>query len=132
MSYACLRLYLHLARTCFADPTMTQTFFAHFSCRKVSEMLSVLRKDYDVECTGSSWWVLALMSTLGATVISVGFPIGMGLWMRRNMSKEMRKVRHEGKGRAAAYRDFRRKFSYVSVREHKQAANCNNDTVLPI
>ena len=116
MSYGCLRMHL-LARTYLADPTMTQTFFAHFSCRTVSEMNSVLRKDYDVECTGSSWWILALISTLGATVISVGFPLGMGLWMRRDMSKELRKVRHEGKGRAAAYRDFRRKFSYISVRD---------------
>lgn len=77
----------------------------------------MLRKDYDIECTGSSWWILALISTLGVTVISVGFPLGMGLWMRRDMSKELRKVRHESKGRAAAYRDFRRKFSYISVRD---------------
>ena len=111
---------------------MTQTFFAHFSCRKVSEFNLVLRKDYDVECTGSSWWILALMSALGASVISVGFPIGMALWMRRNMSKELWKVRHEGKGRAAAYRDFRRKFSYISVREHKQAESSDEHIDLTI
>ena len=95
-------------------------------------MNSVLRTDYNVECNDSSWWVLALMSILGATVITVGFPVGMGLWMRRNMSKELWKVRHEGKGRAAAYRDFRRKFSYISVRGHKQAENSDEHINLPV
>jgi hypothetical protein len=99
-----------------ADPTMTQTFFGHFSCRQISEKIYVLHNDYDVNCyEGSQWWTLALVSTFGLVVVSIGFPVGMALWMRNTMSEELRKVRYEGKGRAVAYRDFRRKFSYISV-----------------
>ena len=98
-----------------ADPTMTQTFFAHFNCRQLSETDSVLRTDYDIKCSGSLWWILSMVSALGIVVVSVGFPVGMALWMRREMSNEMWMVRHGGKGRAAAYRDFSRKFAYMSV-----------------
>ena len=95
---------------------MTQTFFAHFSCRQISETIYVLHSDYDVKCyEGSQWWALAVVSAFGLVVVSIGFPVGMALWMRNTMSEELRKVRYEGKGRSVAYRDFRRKFSYISV-----------------
>ena len=104
-----------LAGWFLADPTMTQTYFGHFGCRQLSESVSVLRKDYDFECAGSSWWILAIPSILGIIIVSVGFPLGMAIWMRHAMSIQMRKVRREGKSRAEAFRDFRRKFSYISV-----------------
>eukprot|EP01043_Picozoa_sp_COSAG02_P082071 COSAG02_NODE_20378_length_834_cov_1.156463_1_plen_251_part_00 len=63
---------------------------------------------------GSQWWILTGISILGLLLVSIGFPLGMALWMRSTMSAELWKVRHEGKGRAVAYRDFRRKFSYIA------------------
>ena len=104
---------------------MTQTFFGHFSCRRISTVLSVLHTDYDVLCyEGSQWWILAVVSVLGLLVVSVGFPIGMALWMRHTMSAEMHKVRHKGKGRAIAYRDFRRQFSYIAVSQSRVLLAC--------
>ena len=94
---------------------MTQTFFNHFNCRQISEKVSVLRKDYDIECAGASWSLLAVVSIVGVAVVSIGFPVGMALWMRRKMNEELRKVQREGKRPAMAYRDFRRKFSFISV-----------------
>ena len=102
----------------FVDPTMTQTFLNHFNCRIISEATSVLQKDYAVECSRPSWYGLAVVSVLGLVIVSVGFPVAMMVWMRKVMAEELRKVRHEGKTRAEAYRDFGRKFSYISVREH--------------
>ena len=63
-----------------ADPTITQTFFGHFNCRALSDTFSVLEKDYSVECSGTQWWVLALLSALGILVVSIGFPVGMFVW----------------------------------------------------
>lgn len=97
---------------------MTQTFLNHFNCRTISEQSSVLRKDYDVECSESSWYGLAVVSVLGLAIVSIGFPVGMAVWMQKVMTVELRKVRHEGKSNALAFRDFRRKFSYISVRRH--------------
>ena len=118
-----ISIYLTLQAICrlrVADPTMTQTFFGHFSCRRISTVLSVLHTDYDVLCyEGSQWWILAVVSVLGLLVVSIGFPVGMALWMRHTMSAEMHKVRHKGKGRAIAYRDFRRQFSYIAVSQSR-------------
>ena len=94
---------------------MTQTFFNHFNCRQLSEQISVLRKDYDFECAGGSWLVLAVVSVLGLTAVSIGFPVGMAMWMRRRMTEELHKVKFEGKSPAVAHRDFRREFSFISV-----------------
>ena len=99
----------------FTDPTMTQTFLGHFNCRDVSDQESVLQKDYDVQCGAPSWWIMAAVSIVGLAVVSIGFPVGMAVWMRAVMADEERKIRLEGKDRAAAYRDFNRKFSYISV-----------------
>ena len=63
-----------------ADPTITQTFFGHFNCRALSDSFSVLEKDYSVECSGTQWWVLAVLSALGILVVSIGFPVGMFVW----------------------------------------------------
>ena len=63
-----------------ADPTITQTFFGHFNCRALSDSCSVLEKDYSVECSGTQWWVLAVLSALGILVVSIGFPVGMFVW----------------------------------------------------
>ena len=119
-----------------ADPTITQTFFGHFNCRALSDTLAVLDKDYSVECSGTRWWVLAILSTLGILVISVGFPVGMFIWcvclharpptgradltdwrscrMQRVWTKQMDAVRRGEKSRVIAQRDFRRKFGYMS------------------
>ena len=40
----------------------------------------MLEKDYSVECSGTQWWVLALLSALGILVVSIGFPVGMFVW----------------------------------------------------
>ena len=112
--YACLRV----------DPTMTQTFLNHFNCRTISEHSAVLRKDYDIECSESSWYGFAVVSSFGLAVVSIGFPVGMAVWMQKVMTEQLRQVRHEGKGRAAAIRDFRRKFSFISVRQHKFCTGC--------
>ena len=63
-----------------ADPTITQTFFGHFNCRALSDTFSVLEKDYSVECSGTRWWLLAVLSALGILVVSIGFPVGMFVW----------------------------------------------------
>ena len=76
----------------------------------------MLRKDYDIVCwEDTRWWILAVASCLGLVVISFGFPIMMGVWMRSVMKKELQEVRHGKKGRAIAHRDFRVKFSYIAV-----------------
>ena len=66
-----------------ADPTITQTFFAHFNCRHLSDTFSVLDKDYRIECSGTMWWAMAVLSALGILVISIGFPVGMFVWCVR-------------------------------------------------
>ena len=66
-----------------ADPTITQTFFAHFNCRHLSDSFSVLDKDYRIECSGTMWWAMAVLSALGILVISIGFPVGMFVWCVR-------------------------------------------------
>ena len=66
-----------------ADPTITQTFFAHFNCRQLSDTFSVLDKDYRIECSGTMWWTMAVLSVLGILVISIGFPVGMFVWCVR-------------------------------------------------
>ena len=66
-----------------ADPTITQTFFAHFNCRSLSDTFSVLDKDYRVECSGTIWWAMAVLSVLGILVVSIGFPVGMFVWCVR-------------------------------------------------
>ena len=59
------------------DPTMTQTFFNHFRCRRVSAVQWVLDTDYTIECSWSSavWAALATFSALGLIFV-IGFPIG--------------------------------------------------------
>ena len=95
----------------------------------------MLDKDYSVECSGTQWWVLAVLSALGILVISIGFPVGMFVWcvrqpaivfiqpyrtfvvvgrMHRYWNKKMREVRRGEKSRVVAQRDFRRKFGYMS------------------
>eukprot|EP01045_Picozoa_sp_COSAG04_P045160 COSAG04_NODE_15687_length_523_cov_1.412736_1_plen_65_part_00 len=59
---------------------MTQSFFAHFNCRALSAQLSVLDNDHGVECSGTQWWMLAVLSALGILIISIGFPVGMFVW----------------------------------------------------
>ena len=59
---------------------MTNTFFAHFNCRRLSDSFSVLDKDYSVICYSTQWWVLGVFSGVGILVISVGFPLGMVVW----------------------------------------------------
>ena len=61
-----------------SDPTMTQTFFAHFRCRDLLEK-SVLDYDYDIECSteDATWTLLALIAFVGITVVSIGFPMGV-------------------------------------------------------
>lgn len=78
----------------------------------------MLRKDYDLTCGGddTTWWILAACSVLGLGIVSVGFPLCMGLWMRSVKAHQDQLVRHGTKGRAIADRDFRRQFSYISVR----------------
>ena len=71
---------LGTAVTCLvsSDPTMTQTFFAHFRCRDLLEK-SVLDYDYDIECSteDATWTLLALIAFVGITVVSIGFPMGV-------------------------------------------------------
>ena len=61
-----------------SDPTMTQTFFAHFRCRDLLEK-SVLDYDYGIECSteDATWTLLALIAFVGITVVSIGFPMGV-------------------------------------------------------
>ena len=58
-------------------------------------------------------WLFAALAALGLTVVSVGVPIGMFLWMRRVKKKEDALVRH-GKSRVVAHRDFGLKFGYIA------------------
>ena len=82
---------------------MTQQYFTHFNCRRLAEDLWVLQKDYSETCwSGTQWWVLAVLSTLGILFISVGVPVFMWLWMSKVMEKEMDSVRFEGKMRVPA------------------------------
>ena len=57
---------------------------------------------------------MAAIASAGIIFISVGAPVGMFIWMRKKYKKEMHKVRFEGKARITAYRDFERKFSFMS------------------
>ena len=119
-------------------PTITQTFFGHFNCRHLSDELSVMEKDCELQerylpsafwgcaymrvdvttdsvlCSGTQWWLLAVFSAAGILFISIGFPVGMALWMNRYWVKHMRKVRLGEKSRVVAQRDFRRKFGFMS------------------
>ena len=55
---------------------MTQTFFNHFRCRRVSADRWVLDYDYSIGCFETGlWWALAAFSALGLLFV-VGFPIG--------------------------------------------------------
>ncbi len=65
---------------------MTQAFFKHFRCRRLSPDLRVLESDYTILCApdvdefawddvNSQWWLLAIISVVGLTFLSVGFPI---------------------------------------------------------
>ena len=60
-----------------SDPTMTQTFFAHFRCRDLLEK-AVLDYDYEIECSteDATWLSLALIAFVGIAVVSIGFPMG--------------------------------------------------------
>lgn len=100
-----------------ADPTMTQQFFGHFNCRRLSEYMVVLHKDYETECSvgNTTWWILAVMSFIGLLGVSLGIPIGMWIWMRSVMQDEVKNIHEKTKSRARAYRDFRDKFSYITV-----------------
>ena len=73
---------LGTAVTCLvsSDPTMTQTFFAHFRCRNLQER-SVLEYDYNIECStkDTTWSLLALIAFVGIAVVSIGFPMGVPL-----------------------------------------------------
>ena len=93
---------------------MTQSFFQHMQCRKLKEQLWILEADYTVICYTRGWWALAAVASAGIIIISVGAPVGMFIWMRKKYEKEMHKVRFEGKARITAYRDFERKFSFMS------------------
>jgi hypothetical protein len=102
----------------FADPTMTQTFFEHFNCRRIDAEMWVLHKDYAYACWGghAQWWMLATVAVLGLVAISFGIPIFLCVVMRKRWTEEMQMVRHEGKPRAVAYTDFHQQYSYISVR----------------
>ena len=50
-------------------PSMTQSFFNHFNCRRLSPTLWVLQKDYSEQCFEGWWWIFALFSALGLAVI---------------------------------------------------------------
>ena len=78
--YVTLLFKTQRARLPCADPTITQSFFAHFNCRALSDDLAVLDKDYSVQCSGTQWWALAVFSALGILVVSIGFPVGMFIW----------------------------------------------------
>lgn len=117
----------HHSRCCFAeyhchnaDPTMTQQYFGHFNCRRLSEYILVLHKDYETECWADkgTWWILAAMSAIGLLGISLGIPIGMWIWMRSVMQDEVKNIHEKTKSRPRAYRDFRDKFSYITVCRH--------------
>lgn len=104
-----------------ADPTMTQQFFGHFNCRRLSEYILVLHKDYETECwaDNTTWWILAAMSAIGLLGVSLGIPIGMWLWMRSVMQEEVKNIHEKTKSRPRAFRDFRDKFSYITVCRHR-------------
>ena len=102
---------------------MTQTFFNHFNCRRLSPLKSVVQTDYSVYCVanfwtlagGSTlWWILAAVSALGLAFISFGVPIFMFLRMRRSMAKYMRDVKHGKTKRIIAYRDFNSKYGFAA------------------
>ena len=88
-SHLCL-LCLSKLTLSLADPTITQTFFGHINCRALSDSFSVLEKDYSVECSGTQWWVLAVLSALGILVISIGFPVGMFVWCATDSQGSLR------------------------------------------
>ena len=111
-------------------PTQTATFFNHLKCRSLGplaqdgttpdsngeqQQLYVLERDYEVVCYEGSWWWLAGFSVLGIVLISVGVPLGMFIWMRRKMRKEMQIVKREQKSKVFAYRAFHRKFGYMTA-----------------
>ena len=111
-------------------PTQTATFFSHLKCRSLGplardgeipdsdvkeQQLYVLERDYEVLCYEGSWWLLAVLSLLGIALISVGVPLGMFIWMRRKMKKEMQRVKLEQKSKVFAYQAFHRKFGYMTA-----------------
>ena len=130
--FLCCKQFLHLGGhhssfvslnilAIYADPTMTQQFFAHFNCRRLSEYMLVLHKDYDTECwaDNTTWWILAVTSAIGLLGVSLGIPIGMWMWMRSVMQDEVKNIHEKTKSRPRAYRDFRDKFSYIAVRRYR-------------
>ena len=74
--------------------------------------------DYSIDCYDddllSKWWILAAVASFGIIFISVGVPLGMFIWMRSSMKKEMALVLGKEKPRVMAYRDFGRRFNFIA------------------
>eukprot|EP01052_Picozoa_sp_SAG31_P031172 SAG31_NODE_3275_length_4474_cov_17.108114_4_plen_84_part_00 len=74
--------------------------------------------DYSIDCYDddliSKWWILAAVASFGIIFISVGVPLGMLIWMRSSMKKEMALVLEKEKSRVTAYRDFGRRFNFIA------------------
>ena len=96
-------------------PTMTQTYFAHFNCRRLSDDVMVLEADYSVLC-GADWqWnIVAVFSAVFIAAVSFGVPIGMFYVMQKFMDAEMQKADHLKKSRVVAYRDFHREYGFMA------------------
>ena len=95
-------------------PTMTQTWFDHFDCRRLPDM-HVLHADYDIQCfEGVQWWLLAFMSAAGLILVSFGVPCGLYAWMRWHWKAQMSLVKTEQKPCALAYRDLRQKYAFIA------------------
>ena len=101
-------------------PTMTQTFFQHFNCRTLSDERTVLEADYSIECGTAStedgllWVAVAVLSFLGIALVSVGVPVYMWARMRKVWKVQMQKANMLKVSRVVAYRDFHRRFGYMS------------------
>ena len=97
-----------------AYPTMTQTFFSHFNCRKLATDLEVLEADYSIECGGADgklvWW----FSLLGIVFVSCGFPLYQFWRMHKFMSTSREDAKALKRPLVHVYGEFHKRFGYMS------------------
>ena len=86
----------------------------------MSDERTVLEADYSIECATAStedgllWVAVAVLSFFGITLVSVGVPVSMWYRMNKVWKAEMQKANQLKISRVVAYRDFHRRFGYMS------------------
>ena len=70
----------------FLYPILNLVIFVHFVCEEVSGV-EYLRSDYSVRCKTQDWWQYGAYCFCWVAVYTIGFPVGLVLFMKRNERK---------------------------------------------